>query len=147
MGAPHEQAPQPQPAPPSGAAAPTGASERQLCETLSGHAKLHVEDVPNGVAIVATPKGGKDLAIVRGDAHHISSALHERAHEQPPIGEACGLFSIGRLPDVNTAVTDTANSVRILMTTPNASEVKDLRRIAREQVGAMGGGGGAKKGR
>jgi hypothetical protein len=49
---------------------------------------------------------------------------------------------------VNTAVTDTANSVRILMTTPNASEVKDLRRLAREQVGAMGGAtGGAKKGR
>jgi hypothetical protein len=145
---PQQQPPQPQPAPPSGTAAPSGASERQLCETLSGHAKLHVEDVPNGVAIVATPKGGQELSTVRGDAHHISSALHERAHEQPPIGEACGLFSIGRLPEVNTAVTDTANSVRILMTTPNASEVKDLRRIAREQVGAMGGAtGGAKKGR
>jgi hypothetical protein len=138
MGMPKEQPAQPQPGAQGPAA--TAPNERQLCDALSGHAKLHVEDVKDGVAIVATPKAGHHLGTVRDDAHHIGTALKEHGREPGPMGEACGLFSIGRLPDVNTTVTETANSVRILMTTPNAAEVKDLRRITREQVGTMTGG-------
>jgi hypothetical protein len=130
---PGAQKPQPAEQP----AAPPAEHERQLCDALSGHAKLHVEDVHNGVAIVATPKNGQNLSTVRDDAQRISTALHEHAAEPGPGAEACGLFSMGRMPGVNTTVTETANTVRIMMTTPHAAEVKDLRRIAREQVGAM----------
>jgi hypothetical protein len=38
---------------------------------------------------------------------------------------------------VKTTVAEGAKEARIVMTTPNAAEVKDLRRIAREQVGAL----------
>ena len=49
-------------------AAPAGPSERSLCDAMANGATLRVEDVQNGVAIVAIPKGGHDLAQVRDDA-------------------------------------------------------------------------------
>ena len=114
-----------------------GESERQLCDALAGDAKLHVEDVQQGVAIVAVPRTGHDLSTVRDDSHRIESVMHQHGPATGPGPEACGLFVIARLPDVNVAVGEGSNSMRIVMTTSNGAEVKDLRRIAREQVGAM----------
>ena len=108
-----------------------GESERQLCDTLAASAKLRVEDVQNGAAIVLTPKGGHDISSIRDEAHRADTMFHQHAGEGT---EACGLFSLGRLPSVQTSVTEGKKEVRILVTTSNPAEVKDLRRVAREQV-------------
>ncbi len=116
-------------------AAPAGENERQVCDALASSAKLHVEDVQNGAAIVAVPKAGHDLSAVRDDAHRIESTVKQHPPSEPgPAGEACGIFSIGRMPGVTTTVVEGPSSVRIMMTTANPAEVRDVRRIAREQV-------------
>jgi len=144
MAQPTTPAPSEPPGPPSGApstmeAPPvvaSGPNERQQCAALESTARLHVEDVRNGVAIVAIPKAGHALSTVRDDAHRIESTLRQRsaAESAPVAGDACGLFSIARMPGVSTRLVDGARMVRIVMTTSNAAEVRDLRRIAREQV-------------
>jgi hypothetical protein len=118
---------------PQAAGAP---SERALCDALSGVAKLHVEDVQHGVVIVAVPRTGTHLSTLRDDARRIEGAIHQG----PSAGgaaESCGLVSVGRLPGVTTTITEGANSVRIVMTTSSLSDVKELRRHARDQVSAL----------
>ena len=88
-------------------------------------------------AIVAVPRTGHDLSAIRDEAHRIESTMHQHTPEAGPGPEACGLFTIARLPNVNVATIEGKNAVRILMTTSNPAEVKDLRRIAREQVSTM----------
>src|SRR5262249_14000549 len=128
---------------PPGTEAPTpsaptaGESERQLCDALASGAKLHVEDVQNGVAIVAVPRTGHDLSSVRDDARRVEDMMKKHTVASAPGPDTCGLFAISRLPSVNTTLSEGASSVRIVLTTSNAAEVKDLRRIARDQVGSM----------
>jgi hypothetical protein len=122
-----------QPAP-----AASGANEHQLCDALASGAKLHVEDVQNGVTIIAVPRAGHDLANVHDDAQRIASALRQRpAAEGQATGDACGLFSVARQPDVMTTITDGRASVRIVMTTSNPAAIHDLRRAARDQVTSL----------
>ena len=127
-GAPHEGEP------PS--AAGGNESERQLCDALASDAKLHVEDVQHGAAIVAVPRTGHDVSAIRDDSHRIEGVMHQQ-HGAEIGPEACGLFAIGRLPSVNVSVVEGSNAMRIVMTTTNPAEVKDLRRIARDQVTSM----------
>jgi hypothetical protein len=132
--------PAPEMGAPPGAPAPGAAggneSEHHLCDALANDAKLHVEDVQHGAAIVAVPRTGHDISAIRDDSHRIESTLRQHGAEGPGP-EACGLFAIGRLPSVSVSVTEGANSMRIVMTTSNPAEVRDLRRIAREQVSSM----------
>jgi hypothetical protein len=124
------------------AAQPRG-GEKAVCEGIADVAKLHVEDVQNGVAIVAVPKPGASLAAVRDDAQRLQGAIHgagPEARGTQPTGESCGLTQIGRLPSVTTVITEGPNAVRILMTTSNASEVKDLRKMGREQINSLNKG-------
>jgi hypothetical protein len=120
-----------------------GESERQLCDKLVTVAKIHVEDVQKGVAIVIVPKPGQDLSMVRDDARRVESMIHQHASPEtaPPPAEACGLFIVARLPSVTSTLTEGAKSVRILMTTTNPAELKDLRRSARDQVHNLYKGG------
>ena len=121
-------------------AQPRAGTEKALCEGLAGVAKLHVEDVQNGVAIVAVPKPGTSLAAVRDDARRLESSIHGaagEAHGAQPAAESCGLAQIGRLPSVSTVITEGPNAVRITMTTSNASEVKELRKMGRDEIGAL----------
>jgi len=119
-----------------------GQSERQMCDTLNTAAKIHVEDVKNGVAIVLAPKAGHNIGSVRDQAQQLQGAMHRAPTEGQAGGEMCGIVSLGRLPGVNTQVTEGQNTVRIMMTTPNPPEVRDLRRSAREQVNNMTKQGG-----
>jgi hypothetical protein len=130
--------------PPRGAEQPSASpaateNERQLCNALASGAKLHVEDVQNGAAIVAIPRAGHDVSTIRDDAHRIESTLKQRGagESAPTAGDACGLFAIGRLSGVTTTVNEGRGSVRIVMTTSNPAEVRDVRRIAREQVTSL----------
>jgi hypothetical protein len=113
---------------------PTGENERKLCDALASGAILHVEDVQNGVAIVAIPKRGHDIGAVRDDAQRLQIGLLRRSPPEASAGETCGLFSAARLPGVNVALTEGTGNVRIMMTTPNPAEIRDVRRIARDQV-------------
>ena len=122
-----------------GAAAAGGENERQMCDSLADVAVLHVEDVQNGAAIVVVPRRGHDLASVHDDAQRVEGTMRQRATTEgsPTVGTSCGLFSIVKLPGVTTTLTQGAKSVRIVLTTANPAEVKDLRRITRDQVGSL----------
>ena len=119
-------------------------NERALCEALASGSKLHVEDVQNGAAIVAVPRQGSNLATVRDEARRLESAIKTSGQEAhgstQAAGESCGVTQLGRLPSVTTSITEGANSVRIVMTTSSPSEVKDLRKIARDEIGALNKG-------
>lgn len=119
-------------------------NERALCDALASGARLQVEDVQNGVAIVATPKQGGSLSSVRDDAKRLESAIHMGAgtHGGAQAGETCGIAELGRLPNVSTQVIEGQSSVRIVMTTANSGEVSDLRRMARTEISSLMRGGG-----
>ncbi|MFT3775602.1 MAG: hypothetical protein QM820_60415 [Minicystis sp.] len=134
----------------------TGAAmnERALCDALAAGARLRAEDVQNGVAIVAVPKGGTQLSSVRDDARRLESAIRTGstgegaagAQQGTRSGETCGIAELGRLPSVTVQVNEGTNSVRILMTTSNNNEVRDLRRIARDELNALTKAQGGQKG-
>jgi hypothetical protein len=128
--------PQAQPPPAGEPTATAGGNEREMCDSLATAAKLHVEDVQHGVAIVMVPRQGTTLSNLSDDAHKVQQSIQQ--HAQPQAGgEPCGIFALGRLPSVNTSVSEGKTSVRIVMTTTNPSEVRDLRRMTREQVGML----------
>lgn len=116
-------------------------SEKQLCEALAQGARMRVEDVMGGVAIVLTPRGGTQLASIRDHARKLEGWIQTGAAEGaaggPRSGETCGIAELGRLPSVTTSLSEAANSVRIRMTTANPTEVRDLRRMARDEVNAL----------
>jgi len=126
----------------TGAAQPrAGTGDAALCDGLASAAKLHVEDVQNGLAIVAVPKAGTSLAAVRDDARRLESSIHAaggEAHGAQPSAESCGLLQMGRLPGVTTVITEGPSSVRIQMTTSNPSEVKGLRKMGRDEITTLG---------
>jgi len=132
-----------QPAP--GETGAPAANERALCEALAKSARLRVEDVQGGVAIVATPRAGTDLSTVREEAQRLENSIRTGAAEGQAGGaqrgvrsaETCGIAELGRLPSVSVQLTEGGNAVRILMTTSNTAEVRDLRRIARDEIGAL----------
>jgi hypothetical protein len=140
MGAPTQ--PSTPPEPPMGAtgAAGGGENERQMCDALAGAAVLHVEDVQNGAAIVMAPKTGHDLASVRDEARRIETTMRQRGTVEtaPAPGTSCGLFSVAQLPGVSAQLIEGAKRVRIVLTTPNPAEVKDVRRLTRDQVMSLG---------
>jgi len=140
VGAPEaQQAAPPQQAAPGQMplAGPAGENEKMLCNDISTSAKLRVEDVQNGVAIVLVPRAGKDLATVKDEARRLEGTMRNAAaHEQAAGGvrETCGLAELGRLPNMTTTIIEGPRSARIVMTTTNGAEVKDLRRMARDEV-------------
>ena len=111
-------------------------NDRQMCDALAGAAILHVEDVQNGAAIVIAPKPGHDLASVRDEARRVETTMRQRVGTEatPAPATSCGLFSITQLPGVTPQLIEGAKRVRIVVTTPNPAEVKDLRRITRDQI-------------
>jgi hypothetical protein len=124
-------------APPRGPEQPSptaGETERQLCDMLSSTAKLRVEDVQGGVAIVLSPKQGQDLATLRDEAHRMESMMRQRPGEG---GGGCGLLAIGRLPSVTGSISEGQKEVRLVLHTANPAEVKDLRRAAHQEVRSL----------
>ncbi len=107
------------------------ASERTLCDALMRHARLHIEDVQGGVAIVAKPRASADLSRVREDMEQIDRRMSSGA--TPSAGEACELVAIGRSGAL-AAVTVAPDAIRILLTSPDATQVKAIRKQARDFV-------------
>jgi hypothetical protein len=139
-GQPYQPGAQPSPYPGQPSASETPPlNERALCDKLATGAKLRVEDVQNGVAIVLVPKAGTNLSTVRDNARDFEQAFQPQGGVVPEAsaGEACGLFSLARLSGVMTSITEGANSVRIILTTSNAGDLKDLRRNTRDEINAL----------
>jgi hypothetical protein len=123
-------------------------NERALCDSLSQDANMRVEDIQGGVAIVLTPRSGKDLDAVRNDARGIERSLSPgtagSSGRTQPTGEGrCDLMEIGR-QGATTSVIEGPSEVRILMTSPDATASKNLRKQVRDYVRSSTKAGGAK---
>jgi hypothetical protein len=122
-----------------GAEATATISERELCDTLTREAKLHVEDVQGGVLLHATLRPSGDLSLLRDRARQL-----ERRAGQPSGGgggPSCELFAIARSGAV-VSVAEAPDSVRILLTTTDPNQVRTIRK----QVRAFANAGSAKSG-
>src|SRR5262249_38790577 len=122
--------------PESTAPAPSGMSERDLCDALTRDTIMRVEDVNGGVAIVLMPKAGIDLTAVRDDAHRVERAMTPEASPggaQPPPGSAdrCALFDLSR-EGGRAVVSEGPNSIRIIFTAVDQPTIKSMRRHARD---------------
>ena len=107
-------------------------SEKVACDALANSAKMRVEDVQGGVSIVVTPKAGQEFSTVRDDARRLENTFHGAHSAQQ--GDTCGIAELARLPSVTAQVIEGNNNMRIQLTTTDDKEVKDLRRIARDEV-------------
>lgn len=110
-------------------------NEREACDLLMSEAMLHTEAIEGGVAIVAKPRRNVDVSAVRDRMHTIHQGI-ERGGPSSATAQ-CELFALGRNGVV--AVIETPDSVRLLVTTTDASLVPALRRRATEFMRSKGG--------
>jgi hypothetical protein len=113
---------------------PAGVNEREACEALTKNATLHIESIEGGVAIVARPRRGQDLATLRQDMHKVERGIEQGA--PAPAATQCDLFALARNGVV--AIAETPDSIRLLVTTSDAPRVQQLRRQAGEFVRSKG---------
>lgn len=118
-------------APPQGPAVTPMPSERDLCDTLTRDAKLQVEDAEGGVTLILKPRASRDLAMLREHARQIGYRAEHSAGSS--IGPSCVLFAIGR-GGATTAIAESPDAVRILITTSDSTQVQSIRRQVREFV-------------
>lgn len=121
---------------------PQTTSESDLCAALTREGKLNVEDVQGGAAIVVKPRSG-DITIVRQRAQDINQRLGQNVGSAP--GASCELFTIAR-SGASTAVSETPESVRILITTTDPGQVRKIRKEVREYVNKSAIGAQGKRG-
>jgi hypothetical protein len=79
--------------------APSGPSEREMCDALLVDAKLQVEDIQGGAALVITPKAGGDLEALKQAARTIESKMPPAGMSTPPPGTG----SSGPIPPSGTS--------------------------------------------
>jgi hypothetical protein len=118
---------------PSAQPAPT-ASERDLCGALMHDVTLRVEDGPGGAVIEIKPRASADLPLLQRRAHEVEQRLGQSAGAAPS-GATCELFAIVR-GGATTAVSETPEAVRILITTTDPSRVRALRKQVRDFANA-----------
>lgn len=122
--------------------APSAINEREACDQLTSAATLHTEQIEGGVSIVARPRRGGDLSSLRSNVQSIQRGIERGA---PAAASAqCDLFSLARGGVV--AVTETPDSIRLLVTTSDAARVPQLRRQANEFLRSTKGGSSQQNG-
>ena len=122
------------------------ANERQLCDEIGRDAKIAVADVPGGISVTATPKGGASHGSVVRDAKRIEDGMAQvgpgiSGTPVAPKGESkdtCVLFDVGRQGG-RVVVAESPKSVKLTFTTPDATQVKALRSQIREFVKTLAG--------
>ena len=122
--------------------APSAIDEREACDRLTSEATLRAEAVEGGVSIVARPRRGTDLSTLRTRVQSVQRGI-ERGSPSSATAQ-CELFALGRTGIV--AVTETPDSIRLLVTTSDASRVPQLRRQANEFIRSRAAGGSQQKG-
>ena len=145
----------------------SGPSEREMCYALLVDAKLHVEDMQGGVALVITPKAGGDLDAIKQAARTIESKMPPAGMTAPPAGTSTAgtIPPSGKAPEsspsgatgtttdaapadacilfdlgrkgARASVAEEQKAVRILLTTSDPASVKLLRARTRELVRSM----------
>ena len=134
-------------APPADQPAPKNqANERQLCDEIGRDAKIAVADVPGGISVTATPKGGASLASIVRDSKRIEDGMAQVAPgisgtTTAPRGESkdsCVLFDVGRQGG-RVVVAEQPKSVKLTFTTPDATQVKALRSQVRDFAKTLAG--------
>lgn len=116
--------------------APSAVDEREACDRLTSEATLRVEQVEGGVSIVARPRRGADLSTLRGSMQSVQRGIERGAPSS--AAAQCDLFALGRAGVV--AITETPDSIRLLVTTSDAARVPQLRRQANEFVRSRAAG-------
>jgi hypothetical protein len=129
------------------AGAPNEPGERSLCDELERLATLEMEEIPGGVALVASPRAGRNLAALRRSVGRIRGAiardgdLSELAGapvaSAPASGERCALFDLGRL-GVRVDAAEDPGASRLLFTAADPDVIRALREQAHAFVGARG---------
>ena len=110
-------------------------NEREACELLMTEAMLHTEAIEGGVAIVAKPRRNVDASTVRDRMQSIHRGI-ERGGPASSTAQ-CELFALGR--NGVASLIETPDSIRLLVTTSDASRVPQLRRQAMEFMRSKGG--------
>ncbi len=109
-------------------------NEREACTLLMSEAIVHTEPIEGGVVIVAKPRRTVDVSTVRNRMQSIHQGIERGG---PASAEAtCELFALGRLGMVT--LLETPDSLRLLVTTSDASRVPQLRRQANEFMRSKG---------
>ncbi len=121
--------------------APSAINEREACDQLTREAMLHIEPIEGGVTIVARPRRSVDLSTLRSRMQSIQHGIERGAPSS--ASTQCDLFSLGRTGVV--AITETPDSIRLLVTTSDASRVPQLRRQAGEFLRSKGSPSGTPK--
>lgn len=122
--------------------APSAIDEREACDRLTSEATLRVEQVEGGVSIVARPRRGTDLSTLRSSMQSVQRGIERGAPSS--AAATCDLFSLGRTGVV--AITETPDSIRLLVTTSDAARVQQLRRQANEFVRSRAAGSSQQNG-
>jgi len=155
---PAEQAKQPSPTPAFEAQVPAGSqgsqaqpsqpgtvsgqvapmNEHSMCSSFAQHSKMRVEDIEGGVAIIAVPKEGEELATLRGFALSIAYTMSPPTGQPPHVrptstSERCELFDLSGLA-TRSGVVEQGNEIRILLLARDTSDVAALRNQARDFV-------------
>lgn len=115
--------------------APTAINEREACDQLTREATLHIETIEGGVTIVAKPRRNVELPALRSRMQSIQRGIERGAPSS--ASTQCDLFSLARNGVV--AITETPDSIRLLVTTSDAARVPQIRRQASEFLRAAKG--------
>ncbi len=110
-------------------------NEREACDLLMTDAMLHTEAIEGGVAIVARPRRNVDVSAVRDRMQSIHRGIESGGPASATA--SCELFALGR--DGVASLIETPDSIRLLVTTNDASRVPQLRRRAVEFMRSKGG--------
>jgi hypothetical protein len=103
------------------------ASEKDLCDELKREARIHEEDIQGGAALVVRPRSTTDMSTLRMTVHKIIDKGSSVAGAPPATVETCKLFDVARAGGTTSTVSETADSIRILVTTPDTTQVKTVR--------------------
>jgi hypothetical protein len=111
----------------------TTPNETETCDALTRDAKISVEDTRNGVVLVMRPTQAGNLEHVRESARRLETQWPTAGSESRGSAgtETCALFDIGR-QGAKVTVNETANAIRLQITTDDSSGVKNLRSQARD---------------
>jgi hypothetical protein len=109
-------------------------NEREACDLLVSEAVLHTEAIEGGVAIVAKPRRSSDVSTVRNRMQSIHRGIERGGPASAEV--QCELFALGR--NGVASLIETPDSIRLLVTTNEASRVPQLRRQANEFMRSKG---------
>jgi hypothetical protein len=130
------------------AGSPPQVAASELCESLTRAATMREEDVQGGVAIVLVPKPHETMETVRDDAKKFQQTFSQLGQMPSAPSMEGGMCPLAPLPSTgaSAAVSEGPKAIRILITSPDPTQIKSIRKNVREFMKMSGGGKGGAKG-